>query len=205
MRLWTSRTRWLSGSKSFKFLLEKHPPYVTSPVLIIPGWHNSGPDHWQSQWQKTHGYTRVAQHNWDFPLRGDWMIQLEEAVLANPNAVLVAHSLGCVLVAAWAAHSLNSHRVKGALLVAPADVERPEMQHILHSWSPIVRERLPFKSVVATSRNDPYCTLLRASVMAHDWGSHLVDCGMSGHINADSQLGDWPEGFALLEDLLKER
>jgi predicted alpha/beta hydrolase family esterase len=90
-------------------------------------------------------------------------------------------------------------------LVAPADVERPEMQHILHSWSPIVRERLPFKSVVAISRNDPYCTLLRASVMAHDWGSHLVDCGMSGHINADSHLGDWPDGFALLEDLLKER
>lgn len=178
---------------------------MTSPVLIIPGWHNSGPDHWQSQWQKTHGYTRVAQHNWDFPLRGDWMIQLEEAVLANPNAVLVAHSLGCVLVAAWAAHSINARRVKGALLVAPADVERPEMQHILHSWSPIVRARLPFKSVLATSRNDPYCTLLRASVMAHDWGAHLVDCGMSGHINADSQLGDWPEGFALLEDLLKER
>jgi predicted alpha/beta hydrolase family esterase len=41
--------------------------------------------------------------------------------------------------------------------------------------------------------------------MAHDWGSHLVDCGMSGHINADSHLGDWPDGFALLEDLLKER
>ena len=132
------------------------------------------------------------------------MMQLEEAVLANPNSVLVAHSLGCVLVAAWAAHSLNSHKVKGALLVAPADVERPEMQHMLHSWSPIVRERLPFQSVMAISRNDPYCTVMHASVMAQAWGSRLVDCGMSGHINTDSKLGDWPQGFALLQDLLKE-
>jgi len=177
---------------------------MTATVLILPGWHNSGPDHWQSLWQGAHGYTRVEQHNWDFPLRGDWMIQLEEAILANPNAVLVAHSLGCILVAAWAAHSLISHKVKGALLAAPADVERPEMQHMLHSWSPIVRKRLPFPSIVAASRNDAYCSLLRASGLAQAWGSRLVDCGMSGHINTDSRLGDWPEGFALLQDLLKE-
>ena len=81
------------------------------------------------------------------------MMQLEEAVLANPNPVLVAHSLGCVLVAAWAAHSKNAGRVRAALLVAPADVERQEMQHMLHSWSPIVRARLPFKSIMAASRN----------------------------------------------------
>lgn len=178
---------------------------MSTPVLIIPGWHNSGPDHWQSLWQAQHGYVRVEQHNWDFPLRGDWMIQLEEAVFANPDAVLVAHSLGCVLVAAWAAHSLISHKVKGALLVAPADVERPEMQHMLHSWSPIVRERLPFASIVAASRNDAHCSMLRASGLAQAWGSRLVDCGAVGHINTDSRVGDWPEGFALLQDLLKEK
>lgn len=178
---------------------------MSASVLILPGWHNSGPDHWQSLWQTTHGYTRVEQDNWDFPLRGDWMIQLEEAVLANPGAVLVAHSLGCILVAAWAAHSKNANKVKAALLVAPADVERPEMQHMLHSWSPIVRERLPFSSVVAASRNDAYCSLLRASGLAQAWGSRLVDCGAVGHINTDSRVGSWPDGFALLQDLLKEK
>jgi predicted alpha/beta hydrolase family esterase len=177
---------------------------MSSSVLILPGWHNSGPDHWQSLWQASHGYGRVAQHNWDWPLRGDWMMQLEEHVLANPDAVLVAHSLGCVLVAAWAAHSQNAHRVKAALLVAPADVERPEMQHLLHSWSPIVRERLPFRSLMAASRNDPYCSFMRASSLAHAWGSALVDCGNCGHINAEAQVGDWPEGFALLQNLLQK-
>ena len=177
---------------------------MTAPVLLLPGWHNSGPEHWQSLWQLAHGYLRVEQDNWDFPLRGDWMIQLEEAVLANPGAVLVAHSLGCVLVAAWASHSLNAHQVKAALLVAPADVERPEMQHMLHSWSPIARARLPFPSIVAASRNDPYCSLLRASGLAHAWGARLVDCGAVGHLNADTRLGEWPQGMALLQELLSE-
>ena len=178
---------------------------MTAPVLILPGWHNSGPDHWQSLWQAKHGYRRVEQHNWDFPLRGDWMMQLEETVIAHPGAVLVAHSLGCVLVAAWAAHSMHANKVRGALLAAPADVERLEMQHMLHSWSPIVRQRLPFPSIVAASRNDAYCSLLRASGLAQAWGSQLVDCGAVGHLNTDSHIGDWPEGFALLEDLLKEK
>jgi len=132
------------------------------------------------------------------------MMQLEEAVLTHDRSVLVAHSLGCVLVAAWAAHSTHTHRVKAALLVAPADVERAEMQHMLHSWSPIVRERLPFPSVMAASRNDPYCSLMRASALAQAWGSRLVDCGMSGHINAEAKLGDWPEGFALLQEFITE-
>ena len=178
---------------------------VTTPVLIIPGWHNSGPDHWQSKWETAHGFVRVEQHNWDWPLRGDWMTRLEEMVLQHPHCVLVAHSLGCILVAAWAAHSKRTHLVKGALLVAPGDVERQEMQHMLHSWSPIVREKLEFPSILAASRNDPWCTLMRASAMAHNWGSRLVDCGHAGHINADSNLGDWPEGYALLQELMEEK
>ncbi len=101
-------------------------------------------------------------------------------------------------------HSHNTHRVQGALLVAPADVERAEMQHMLHSWSPIVRERLPFASVVAASRNDPFCSFMRASSLAHAWGSRFVDCGMRAHLNAEAHLGDWPEGFALLQDLLNQ-
>ena len=185
--------------------LNKAHVVVTTSVLILPDWHNSGPDHWQSLWQNAHGYKRVEQHSWDFPLRGDWMIQLEECILAHPTVVLVAHGLACILVAAWAEHSKNASRVSGALLVAPTDVERPEMQQMLFSWNPIVRQRLPFKSIVAISRNDPCCTLMRASVMAHAWGSRLADCGMSGHINADAKLGEWKDGFALLQDLLKEK
>ena len=139
-------------------------------VLLLPGWHNSGPDHWQSLWEAQYGDTRVVQHDWSFPLRGDWMAQLEEAVLAHDEVVLAAHSLGCILVAAWAAHSQHTERVLGALLVAPGDVERPEMQHVLHTWSPIVRARLPFQSVLAASRNDPPLQLHACQSNGHGLG-----------------------------------
>jgi predicted alpha/beta hydrolase family esterase len=173
-------------------------------VLILPGWHNSGPTHWQSVWEAQYGYQRVHQHNWDWPLRGDWLAQLETAVLQTPHCVLVAHSLACIQVAAWAAHSNNTHRVRGALLVAPSDVERLEMQHMLPGWSPIVRERLPFASTLVVSRDDPHCSYMRASALALSWGSRLVDVGARGHINAESNLGDWPQGQALLNEFILE-
>ncbi len=138
------------------------------------------------------------------PLRGDWMVQLEEAVLAAPAApvVLVAHSLGCMLTAAWAAHSRNTQRVVGALLVAPGDPEREELRAVLKSWSPVVLRTLPFKSTLVGSNDDPYCSSARARQFAQAWGADYVDYGAAGHINADSGLGDWPEGLALLEPLM---
>ena len=178
---------------------------ATPRVLLLPGWQNSGPAHWQSRWEALHGYLRVEQADWMRPLRGDWMIQLEEAVLAAPGPVLlVAHSLGCMLTAAWAEHSQNTHRVIGALLVAPGDPEREELRAVLKSWSPIVRKPLPFKSILLGSENDPYCDFARAQGFAQSWGSQFVNTGARGHINAESGLGDWPEGLQFLEQLSAE-
>ena len=170
-------------------------------VLILPGWQNSGPDHWQSRWETLHGYRRVDQHDWMTPKRGDWMTRLEEVVLGcDGPVVLVAHSLGCILTAAWAAHSQNTRQVKAALLVAPGDAEREALRGVLPSWSPIAMQALPFPSVLVGSRNDPYCRLDRAQALALAWGSRFVDLGEAGHINAETGLGDWPQGHALLLD-----
>jgi uncharacterized protein len=173
-----------------------------SNVLILPGWENSGPQHWQSLWEQQHGYVRVEQHDWMRPLRGDWITRLEEVLLTRDEpAVLVAHSLGCMLVAAWASVTRNPQRVKAALLVAPGDVERPEIRDRLRSWSPVVMQSLPFPSVLVGSQDDPYCDIERARAFAGAWGSRFIDLGACGHINADSGLGSWPQGHLLLQDL----
>ena len=87
-------------------------------ILLLPGWLDSGPGHWQTRWEALHGDRRVVQDDWEWPKRGDWMARLEEEILAEPRpAALVAHSLGCQLVAAWAAHSRHTDHVRGALLV----------------------------------------------------------------------------------------
>jgi predicted alpha/beta hydrolase family esterase len=172
-------------------------------ILILPGWQNSGPDHWQSRWETLHGYRRVDQHDWMHPRRGDWIARLEDVILSTEGpVVLVAHSLGCILTAAWAQVSRSTARVQGALLVAPGDPEREALRPVLPSWSPIVRQHLSFPSVLVGSRNDPYCSFERAQGLAHDWGSRFVDLGERGHINAESGLGDWPEGHARLLELM---
>lgn len=176
----------------------------TAPVLLLPGWQNSGPDHWQSLWETAHGYQRVEQHDWLRPLRGDWIARLEDVLLQQKApAVLVAHSLGCLLVAAWAAHTRNPQLVKAALLVAPGDAEREELRPVLTSWSPIPMQPLPFKSILVGSRNDPYCSLARAQAFASTWGADFVDAGPLGHLNSESGLGVWPHGHELLCQLSK--
>lgn len=172
-------------------------------VLLLPGWLDSDAPHWQSRWQTLYGWQRVEQDDWLWPRRGDWMVRLDEALLESSRpAVLVAHSLGCQLVAAWAAHSQHTDRVRAALLVAPPDAEREDMPPNLFNWRPIVREPLPFRSLTVISSDDPYCSPERAQQMATDWGSDSLDLGPFGHINGASGLGEWPQGLALLQALL---
>ena len=189
------------------FHVEHSNAEITVPqVLILPGWQGSGPGHWQTRWEALHGYARVEQHDWLTPRRGDWLARLDETVIdCERPVVLVAHSLGCVLVAAWARFSRHGARVRGALLVAPGDVEQLELAPALPGWAPIVRVPLPFPSLLVASRDDPYCRYQRAEQLACDWGSRLLDAGARGHINADSGLGDWPEGHALLQPWLAVR
>ncbi|MDQ3058878.1 MAG: alpha/beta fold hydrolase [Pseudomonadota bacterium] len=173
-------------------------------ILTLPGWQGSPPAHWQSRWEHLYGYTRVEEHDWQRPLRGDWMARLEEVLLAcDEPAVLVAHSLGCLQVAAWASHSRNTQRVRAALLVAPPDTEREDLRALLPSWSPVPLPALPFQSLVVASSNDPYCTPERTRQFAGAWGAALIEAGAHGHLNAESALGDWPQAHEHLLQLIR--
>ena len=175
---------------------------MTTTILLLPGWQGSGPQHWQSRWEQAHGDLRVQQHDWDQPLRGDWICQLEQAVLAQPGPVLLAaHSLGCHLAAGWAAHTHHAARVRGALLVAPPDLQRADLPPALHSWRGHPRPPLPFAAHLISSDNDPFCAAPAAAVLAADWGARHTTLGARGHLNADSGLADWPQGRAWLLEL----
>ena len=172
-----------------------------TPVLILPGLGGSGPFHWQSRWQALQpAYRRVEMPDWDRPELAGWLRVLDAAVGAAATApVIVAHSLGCLAVAHWAA---RGGRARAALLVAvpdPADKEFPE---VARSFAPVPLVPLGFPSRLVASRNDSYGSFEFAQRCAAAWGSALTDVGVAGHINADSALGDWPAGQRLLADLL---
>jgi uncharacterized protein len=213
-------------------------------VLLLPGWQDSGPTHWQSRWAAQYGYARVQQHDWQQPLRGDWQARLDEVIanhVATANAlpilelltlvdnglepdltprnrtpdnaaqhhtnrapahiVLVAHSLGCHLVAAWASASRYTHAVRGALLVAPPDLTRVDLPPDLHNWRRPVLNKLPFPATCVISSNDPFASLAAGRAIAAAWGAGCIELGANGHINGDSGLGDWPAGHAMVLDL----
>jgi predicted alpha/beta hydrolase family esterase len=181
----------------------RRPVVTETPVLILPGYADSGPNHWQSHWERIDtACQRVVQDDWLAPRRDDWLATLDRYVAECPAPpVLVAHSLACSLVAHWAAQSRPA--AKGALLVAPADVDSPlHTPEEVRSFSPIPLVRLPFPSIVVASTDDPFATVERARDLATAWGSRLVTLHGAGHINADAGFGPWPEGRRLLATLL---
>lgn len=181
------------------------PASGAATVLMLPGWQGSGPDHWQMHWVNQHAYTLVEQADWMRPRRGDWLARLDELVIDAPGqVVLVAHGLGCILVAAWSAFSRHTDRVRGALLVAPADIESHNVKKNLAGWTPILRQVLPFRSMLVGSDSDPQCSLERAQGLAQDWGCEWLPVHAAGQINADPFECNWPQGHALLKTLLKD-
>ena len=167
-------------------------------IIIVPGWRDSGPGHWQTLWaERLPQARRVVQDDWHTPTRSAWVARLEETVLEQPGpVVIVAHSLGCITTAhmkpeaaAW---------VRGALLVAPAD---PERRAVLSDFAPAPYAALPYRSILVASSNDPYCPIRLAGAYARAWGSEFVRLQNAGHINVDSGHGEWPLGRALLQSL----
>ena len=179
---------------------------VAATVLVIPGWQNSGPRHWQTIWeQQSPIFLRVQQRDWEFPHREWWLQRISEEVHQAPAPIVfAAHSLGCIAVAHWCQVALDDvSKIKGALLVAPADLDRKDAPRQTKDFGPVPQRLLPFPSIVVASSNDPFCSMDRARELAHHWGSRLVDIGAAGHINGDSGLGDWPEGKRLLRHLVE--
>lgn len=184
-----------------------HSNGETPLILTVPGLNSSGPTHWQSLWEKNRDdCVRVELGMWSRPQRNPWVIKLSHAISgARRPVVRCAHSLGCLAVAWWAAmEGPNAEgRVAGALLVAPPDCDRRKLPQPLVQFQPAPRLSLPFPSIVVASRNDPYAQISYARELAASWGSAFVDVGSLGHINAASDIGDWPFGEQLLDQLVQ--
>lgn len=171
--------------------------------FTVPGLRNSAPGHWQSIWEKNHpaDFSRISQLNWQEPECAAWIQKIEQDLRQEDlkQAILIGHSVGCAALIHW--HKKFRHTVKGMLLVAPSDVERPDYPSYIKGFSPLPLEKLPFKTVVVASTNDHVVDLDRARYFAQCWGSELVTLENAGHIEGKSGYGEWIEGFELLKGL----
>ncbi|WP_332776669.1 RBBP9/YdeN family alpha/beta hydrolase [Polaromonas sp.] len=167
-------------------------------IIIVPGWRDSGPGHWQTLWaERLEGAVRVQQDDWITPARKAWVASIARTiVLQNEPVVIVAHSLGCIATTHLPPDAVA--RIQGALLVAPAD---PERRAVLSDFAPVPYQKLPYRSVLVASSNDPFCPVRLAGAYARAWGSEFVRMQDAGHINVESGHGEWPLGMALLQSL----
>jgi len=164
-------------------------------MVIVPGIGGSDEEHWQTEWQRAIAATRIGPASWDDPEFDDWSDALGRAIGHEP-AVLVAHSLGCLLAVRWAA--ANPGRVAGLFLVAAPDAGGAHFprQAVSFGGADAVTPGVP--ALLIASDDDPYATPAASAALAEAWSAPLLSVGARGHLNSASRLGEWSEGRVLL-------
>lgn len=179
---------------------------TSTSIFILPGIGNSGEFHWQTLWESLFPFAkRIKQKNWNSPECSDWVMEIEKAVSKSNSGknYLVSHSLGCLAITHWALKTKVN--IAGALLVAPPDIEIVNLKTSANGFSPLPALKLPFKTIVVASANDPYASLETSRKYAETWGSWFINIGEKGHINAESNIGFWPEGLKILHSLTNQK
>jgi len=164
-------------------------------ILLVPGLHNSGPDHWQSRWHdRCPHWLRITGLAWNAPDLVTWSGQLGHLLSHSRTPLhLVAHSFGALT--AIAAARLQPEKVASIFLVAPADPAR------FGITDEALAGPLPVPALLVASRNDPWMHVERAEYWRRQWQVPLFDAGHAGHINVESGHGEWPQGLLWLAAL----
>ena len=158
-------------------------------VLIVPGLHDSEPDHWQSWLQRfSRDAVRVVQHDWGAPDLQRWSARIGVTLdRAGPGPWLaVAHSFGALALTHYLAHDEPDGRVAAALLVAPADPDK----FGIGEWMP--SSALPVPATIVLSASDPWLSLAAGQRWARSWQAHSINLGDAGHINVAAGFGPLP-------------
>lgn len=163
---------------------------ATSPrVLVIPGLHGSGDDHWQT-WlqQRSRGSRRVEQADWAVAELDAWAARIGQTIEDAPHDarwIAVAHSFGCLALLRHL-QLRGAGAIVAALLAAPADPRRFGVEEQL------LRRSQLRESLLVASRNDPWLSVQGARAWATCWDVPLLDAGEVGHLNPDAGFGPWP-------------
>jgi predicted alpha/beta hydrolase family esterase len=177
-------------------------PARNVPTVIVPGWHGSGPDHWQSwlegELAAADRHTRRPDFaDLDRPDLGQWLDALRAALADLPadGYDVVAHSLGAVLWLHHVADPGSSPRAARVLLVAPPSPRAPIPGAETFFPPPMdvdTVRRGADGTVLVGGAGDPYLPegIAEAYGRPLKMATTVIEDG--GHVNVDSGYGPWP-------------
>lgn len=171
--------------------------------INIPGLRSSDDNHWQTIWEKEYPdeFFRVVQSDWENPNCNEWIERIEKELkrFDYEQLILISHSVGCVSIIKW--FESYGHRIRGALFVAPSDVDRPGYPKYITGFNPMPEHELPFPTIVVASSDDHVVTIERAKLFSRNWGSEFVVLDRAGHIESKSGFGKWDFGLELIKKI----
>ncbi|BDA77524.1 hypothetical protein LPTSP3_g04540 [Leptospira kobayashii] len=178
----------------------KLPFFRKYDFIIVPGIGNSGESHWQSKWENFLPNTyRISVSDWDRPNLKEWQFALGELLgrlQNNRKKIIIAHSLGCLLVHHYFfENQIHQNYVASILLVAPPNPKSPVFPSQAAEFSKLTRIKLVPPSLILASENDPYAEISFSEQLASDWGAEFKNIGKKGHVNSESKLGSWFGGI----------
>lgn len=172
------------------------------PTLVIPGWHGSGPGHWQSWLEERSAELGRPTLRPDFadlehPDLTQWLAALRDALAELPadDYDVVAHSLGAVLWLHHVADPGESPRAARVALVSPPDpaTGNPQLAGFFPpSLDVDTVRRGADGTVLVAGDDDPHLPhgIAAAYGLPLKMATTVIPGG--GHLNSESGYGEWP-------------
>jgi uncharacterized protein len=176
-------------------------PARSVPVVVVPGWHGSGDDHWQTwlEQQLTAGGASTRRppfRDLARPDLADWLATLRRTLADLPadGYDVVAHSLGAVLWLHHVADPGDSPRAARVALVSPPSPQT-DFAEIAEFFPPPLDvdavRRGADGTVLVAGDDDPYLPEGIAAAYGLPLKIAVTIVPGGGHLNTDSGFGEW--------------
>ena len=172
-------------------------------VLLVHGWGGSDFPHWQSwlagEIAKDYGQVSFLKFsNFDFPDLELWKKELQEELKSFEPDIVICHSLANTL---WFHLSQSINQVQKLYLVAPPSFTC-EIEEIKSFFPlPLPTQTQAKETLLIGSTNDPYMKVDELQKLQKSLDVELKIIENAGHLNADSDYGEWPW---ILEEVKKD-
>ena len=179
-------------------------------VYIIHGYSASPEDHWflwleKKLLQDNVLVTRVHLPNSKSPHLNDWLKELEQKVLLNDEAYIVAHSLGCITAVRYI--SRMNIPIGGAIFVSGFDrrlVNLPVLDEFVKDIPDIAQAgSLITQKLTILSRDDTIVPPSYTEHFALNINSQLIEFKQAGHFLASDGFDELPVVYNNLKLMIK--